>query len=69
MFASTELQSPEERLSVEEKAKILERLGFKQCACIWWDTDLAGLDAGLDALERHGISILSWRLLDADNPR
>lgn len=49
-------------LSPEERAEMLERLGFRKFAYFWEpDTrDVRVVDAEIEALQRHGIDIVAW---------
>jgi sugar phosphate isomerase/epimerase len=54
----------------EERAQMLERLGFNHFAYDWRDKDIPTFDAEIDALQKHGIDLLAWWFpLDADNPQ
>ena len=44
----------------EERAEMLERLGFKHFAYDWRDKDIPTFDAELDALAKHHIDLLGW---------
>jgi hypothetical protein len=44
----------------EERASMLERLGFKHFAYDWRDQDVRSFDAEIEALQRHGIDLLAW---------
>lgn len=53
----------------EERAQLLERLGFKHFAYDWRDKDIPTFDAEIEALTKHGIDLLAWWFpFDADNP-
>jgi len=53
----------------EERAQMLEKLGFKHFAYDWRDKDVPTFDAEIEALKRHGIDLLAWWFpFDADNP-
>src|SRR5882757_2568723 len=44
----------------EERAQMLEKLGFKHFAYDWRDDDIPTFDAEIDALQKHGIDLLAW---------
>jgi sugar phosphate isomerase/epimerase len=55
--------------SPEERAQMLERLGFNHFAYDWRDSDIPTFDAEIEALQRHGIEITAWWFpLTADDP-
>jgi quinoprotein glucose dehydrogenase len=54
----------------EERAEMLEKLGFKRFSYDWRDKDIPTFDAEIDTLNRHGIDLLAWWFpLEADDPR
>jgi hypothetical protein len=53
----------------EERAQMLEKLGFKRFAYDWRENDVPTFDTEIEALQKHGIDLLAWWFpLDADNP-
>lgn len=44
----------------EERAAMLERLGFKNFAYDWRAKDVPAFDAEVEAMQRHGIRIVAW---------
>jgi sugar phosphate isomerase/epimerase len=46
----------------EERAEMLQRLGFKYFAYDWRDKDVPTFSAEIDALQKHGIDLLGWWL-------
>ena len=54
--------------SPEERAQMLERLGFKHFAYSWRDKHIQSFDAEIEALKRHHIDLLAWALYGSDNP-
>ena len=44
----------------EERAAMLQRLGFKNFAYDWREKDIPAFDAEVDAMKRHGINIAAW---------
>jgi sugar phosphate isomerase/epimerase len=44
----------------EERAQMLERLGFKRFAYDWREKDVPTFDAEIEALQRHGIGLAAW---------
>jgi len=44
----------------EERAAMLERLGFKNFAYDWRGKDVPAFDAEVEAMQRHGIRIVAW---------
>lgn len=53
----------------EERAQLLEKLGFKHFAYDWRDKDVPTFDAEIEALKGHGIDLLAWWFpFDANNP-
>lgn len=53
----------------EERAQMLEKLGFTKFAYDWRPVHVPTFDAEIEALERHGISLVAWWFpFDADNP-
>jgi hypothetical protein len=49
-----------EKRGPEQRAQMLEKLGFKNFAYDWQRTDVPTLDAEIEALRRHGINLLAW---------
>lgn len=57
------------RRGPEERAQMLERLGFRHFAYDWRDKDIPTFDAEIEALQKHRVDLLAWWFpLDADNP-
>lgn len=52
--------------SPEDRAAMLERLGFKKVAYNWENKDIAAFDEQIEAFKRHGLEILAWNIVDAD---
>ena len=53
----------------EERAQMLEKLGFRTFAYDWREKDIPTFDAEIDALRTHGIKLLGWYFpFDADDP-
>jgi sugar phosphate isomerase/epimerase len=44
----------------EERAEMLQRLGFKNFAYDWREKDAPTFDAEVDAVKRHGIELVAW---------
>jgi sugar phosphate isomerase/epimerase len=44
----------------EERAAMLQRLGFKNFAYDWREKDIPAFDAEVEAMKRHGIKIVAW---------
>lgn len=44
----------------EERAAMLESLGFKQFAYDWRDEHIPTFDAEVEAMKRHGVTITAW---------
>ncbi len=44
----------------EQRAQMFNDLGIKQFVYDWRDTDIPNFDAELDALQKHGITLLGW---------
>ena len=44
----------------EERAQMLERLGFKHYAYSWREKHISTFDAEIEALQRHKINLLAW---------
>jgi hypothetical protein len=44
----------------EERAEMLQRLGFKQFAYDWRAKDIPAFDAEVEALGKHGINLAAW---------
>lgn len=54
----------------EERAEMLESLGFKHFAYDWRDEHIPTFDAEIEAMQKHGIDLLAWWYpLDADDPK
>jgi len=54
----------------EERAQMLEKLGFKHFAYDWRAKDIPTFDAEIGALKEHGIDLLAWWFpFDADDPQ
>lgn len=54
----------------EERARMLEELGFKNFAYDWRDKDVTTFDEEIETLKRHGINLLAWWFpLEADDPK
>ena len=54
--------------SPEERAQMLEPLGFRQFAFDWQAKDVAIFEAQIEALKRHGLRIIAWSVYDVDDP-
>ena len=53
----------------EERAAMLQRLGFKQFAYDWRGADIPSFDAEVEALKRHGVALTAWWFpTDANDP-
>src|SRR5258706_11050089 len=52
----------------EERAQMLEKLGFKQFAFDWRVKDVQAFDAEIDAMQKHRIDVVGWALYEADTP-
>jgi hypothetical protein len=53
----------------EERAQMLQDLGFKRFAYDWRPVHVPSFDAEIEALQRHGIELLAWWFpLDAGDP-
>jgi len=53
----------------EERAQMLERLGFQYFAYDWRDKDIPTFDAEIESLQKHKIDVLAWWFpFDADDP-
>ena len=53
----------------EERARMLEELGFRMFAYDWREKDVPTFDAELDALQRHRVELLAWWFpFDAGDP-
>ena len=53
----------------EERAEMLQRLGFKNFAYDWRPKDVPTFDAEVEALNKHGINLLAWWFpTDAGDP-
>ena len=44
----------------EERAAMLQRLGFNHFAYDWREKDIPAFDAEVDAMKRHGVKIVAW---------
>ncbi len=44
----------------EERAEMLQRLGFKKFAYDWRDNDIPTFDAEIEALQKHNIELVAW---------
>jgi hypothetical protein len=44
----------------EQRAEMLQRLGFKNFAYDWRDKDIPTFDAEVDALGKRGINLAAW---------
>ena len=54
----------------EERAQMLQNLGFKHFAYDWRDKDIPAFDAEIEAIQKHGIDLLGWWFpFDAGDPR
>jgi sugar phosphate isomerase/epimerase len=52
----------------EERAEMLEKLGFKHFAYDWREEDIPTFDAEIEVLQKRGIDLLAWWFpFDADN--
>lgn len=54
--------------TLEERAPMLERLGFKQLGVGWEAKDVATFDEQVETLKRHGLKIIAWTVYDVDDP-
>jgi len=53
----------------EERAEMLQRLGFKNFAYDWRPKDVPTFDEEVDALKKHGINLVAWWFpTDAGDP-
>ena len=53
----------------EERAQMLERLGFKHFVYDWRENNTSTFDAQIEALQKHGIDLLGWWFpFDPDDP-
>jgi hypothetical protein len=52
----------------EERAQMLEKLGFKNFAYSWREKHIPTFDAEIEALQRHRIHLLAWALYGSENP-
>jgi len=53
----------------EERAQMLEKLGFTKFAYDWRPVHVPTFDAEIEALKRHGINLFAWWFpFDADDP-
>ena len=53
----------------EERALMLERLGFRSFAYDWREKDVPTFDREIEALRRHGVNLLAWWFpFDAGDP-
>ena len=54
----------------EERAQMLQDLGFKQFVYDWRDKDIPAFDAEIEALQKHQITLLGWWCpLSANDPK
>ncbi len=44
----------------EQRAEMLQRLGFKKFAYDWREKDVPTFDAEVEALKRHGVNLVAW---------
>jgi sugar phosphate isomerase/epimerase len=44
----------------EERAAMLQRLGFKNFAYDWREKDIPAFDEEVEAMKRHGVKIVAW---------
>jgi sugar phosphate isomerase/epimerase len=44
----------------EERAEMLQRLGFQNFAYDWRSKDVPAFDAEVEALQRHGVHLVAW---------
>lgn len=56
----------ERQRTPEERAHMLERLGFKQVAFNWREQNIPDFGAEIDTLRRHDIKVLAWALYVTD---
>jgi hypothetical protein len=69
LFAWCVVPFDDNKRGPEERAQMLEKLGFKQFAYDWRDKDIPTFDVEIDALKRHGINLLAWWFpFDAEDP-
>jgi sugar phosphate isomerase/epimerase len=55
--------------SPEQRAAMLEELGFKNFAYDWRQKDVPTFDDEIDALQKHGINLIAWWFpFDAEDP-
>jgi hypothetical protein len=53
----------------EERARLLERLGFRRFAYDWRQREIPTFGSEIAALQKHGVDLFAWWFfLDADNP-
>lgn len=52
----------------EERAQMLQDLGFRYFAFNWRDKNIPTFDAEIEALDRHHIKLLGWAVYGAKNP-
>ncbi len=53
----------------EERAAMLQRLGFRNFAYDWREKDILTFDAEVDAMKRHSVKIVAWWFpTDPDDP-
>jgi sugar phosphate isomerase/epimerase len=53
----------------EQRAEMLEELGFRNFAYDWRQKDIPTFDEEIDALQRHGINLIAWWFpFDAEDP-
>jgi hypothetical protein len=52
----------------EERAEMLERLGFKNVAYSWGRADIRNFDRQIEAYLHHGIKVTAWGITDVNEP-
>jgi len=67
LFAWGAAPFDEKKREPEERAQMLERLGFKHVAFNWRDRNIATFDTEIDALKKRGIRLLAWALYVTDD--
>jgi sugar phosphate isomerase/epimerase len=50
----------EKKRGPEQRAEMLQRLGFKKFAYDWREKDVPTFDAEVEALQRHGVNLVAW---------
>ena len=69
LFAWCVVPFDAKKRSPEERAQMLERLGFRHFAYDWREKDVPTFDVEIEALKRHGIDLLAWWFpFDAGDP-